>query len=372
MAGMKKFLLLTAVLLVVSAAWARPIGTGPVKAQLVDDTLVVDGFTITFQRTLRVPNNGKKYPLPPGLGRFPIYRVQDYARKLPASWVKEGGVFIPMYQREAMWIAFGGEEWRPRAVKIGIGNVNALTGEKFVAELKGAGEQDYLVAPAPQPWIDGIKAGAGFIRQFVAVRLGEGLSVEGQVTGEEKVGGLQIAVYNPVKGKFKKPSHEHEGAHGGTGMMGMEMSAAAPSGGGAGGGAQMGLGAGGTMTQKIYHDPHGLAAWDAQAFAVIPVHIINSEMFQAITGKKPPESPVTQKDYASYGYPWFALYDEKYADLKAKEKLRKVKPVPGKDDSVAVKKVIKYKVPELPQDSKDSRDAPPSPPSRSPTPGHSE
>lgn len=349
------------VFLAVNAAWAKPIGTGPVKTELVEESLVVDGFTITFQRTLRIPNNGKKYPLPPGLGRFPIYRVQDYAKKLPEAWVKEGGVFIPMYQREAMWIAFGGEEWRPRAVKIGIGNVNVLTGEKFVADLKSTKEQDYLVAPAPQPWIDGIKAGAGFIRQFVAVALGQGISVEGQVTGEEKVGGMQIAVYNPVKGKFKKPVHEY----GGPKMMGMEMSATAPA-----GGAEMGLGAGGTMTQKIYHDPHGLAVWDPAQFAVIHVHIINSEMFQKITGKKPPESPVTQKDYESFGYPWFALYDEKYADLQAKEKLRKVKPVPGKDDSIAVKKVIKYKVPELPQDSKE-KGAPPSPPSRSPTPGHS-
>lgn len=366
---MKKLILIVAVFFAAGAAWAGPIGTGPVKAALEDDVLMVDGFTITFQRTLRIPNNGKKYPLPPGLGRFPIYRVQDYAKKLPKSWVEAGGVFIPMYQREAMWMAFSGEEWRPRAVKIGIGNVNALTGEKFVADLKSAAEQDYLVAPAPQPWIDGIKAGAGFIRQFVAVALGEGVTVEGQVTGEEKVGGVQIAVYNPVKGKFKKPPDEHTG---GPRMMGMEMSAAeAPAGGGRGGGAEMGLGAGGTMTQKIYHDPHGLSTWDPAQFAVIHVHIINSEMFQKITGKKPPESPVTQKDYESFGYPWFALYDENYADLKAKEKLRKVKPVPGKDSPIAVKKVIKYKVPQLPQDSKE-KGAPPPPPKRSPTPGHSE
>ena len=27
---------------------------------------------IDFQRTLRIPDDGKDYPLPPGLGRFPI------------------------------------------------------------------------------------------------------------------------------------------------------------------------------------------------------------------------------------------------------------------------------------------------------------
>ena len=28
---------------------------------------------ITFQRTLRIPDDGGVYPLPPGLGRFPIH-----------------------------------------------------------------------------------------------------------------------------------------------------------------------------------------------------------------------------------------------------------------------------------------------------------
>ena len=29
-----------------------------------------DGFSLTFQRTLRIPDDGKSYPLPPGLGAF--------------------------------------------------------------------------------------------------------------------------------------------------------------------------------------------------------------------------------------------------------------------------------------------------------------
>ena len=45
---------------------------------------------IEFQRTLRIPDDGNTYPLPPGLGSFPIYRVEDYATRVPAcarrSW----------------------------------------------------------------------------------------------------------------------------------------------------------------------------------------------------------------------------------------------------------------------------------------------
>jgi len=59
---------------------------------------------IDFQRTLRIPDDNREYPLPPGLGRFPVEHVDDFADKLPGTWQAHGGVFIPMYQSEALWI----------------------------------------------------------------------------------------------------------------------------------------------------------------------------------------------------------------------------------------------------------------------------
>ena len=32
---------------------------------------------ITFQRTLRIPDDGKDYPLPAGLGRLPLRYIED-------------------------------------------------------------------------------------------------------------------------------------------------------------------------------------------------------------------------------------------------------------------------------------------------------
>ena len=61
---------------------------------------------IAFQRTLRIPDDDKVYPLPPGLGNFPIVHVDDFASKVAAEWVKHGGVILPMYQAEAMWLSF--------------------------------------------------------------------------------------------------------------------------------------------------------------------------------------------------------------------------------------------------------------------------
>ena len=64
--------------------------------------------------------------------------------------------------------------------------------------------QNYVVCP-DQPWLDGINAGDGFIRQFVAMSLGMGYTVEGQITGEETFGGIQIEVFDPKPGRF--PEH---------------------------------------------------------------------------------------------------------------------------------------------------------------------
>ena len=35
--------------------------------------------TIDFQRTLRIPDDNRSYPLPAGLGRFPLFHVDDFA-----------------------------------------------------------------------------------------------------------------------------------------------------------------------------------------------------------------------------------------------------------------------------------------------------
>ena len=74
-----------------------------------------------------------------------------------------------------------------------------------------AESQDYVVCP-DQPWLDGINAGDGYIRQFVAMPLGMGYTVEGQVTGEEKFGGMQIEVFEAKPGRFpdRPPIDENE------------------------------------------------------------------------------------------------------------------------------------------------------------------
>ena len=107
--------------------------------------------SIGFQRTLRIPDDNRDYPLPPGLGNFPLNHVDDYKENVPEPWNRHGGIFFPMYQAEAMWMHFDGSY--PMAMKIAAGKIDALTGESWKNEISEQ-PQDYLVVPE-QPWLDG-------------------------------------------------------------------------------------------------------------------------------------------------------------------------------------------------------------------------
>lgn len=56
-------------------------------------------LVISFQRTVRVPETGKRHELPPGLGNFPIFDIRPFAANLPQSMVAKGGLFFPMYRK---------------------------------------------------------------------------------------------------------------------------------------------------------------------------------------------------------------------------------------------------------------------------------
>lgn len=285
-------------------------------------------FSVSFQRTLRIPDDGRIYPLPPGLNTFPVHRVEDYSDRIPVAWKERGDVFIPMYQREALWLAFNAAYWKPNAVKIGIGRINAVSGEAWDDRLHDD-PQDYIVCP-DQPWLDGINAGDGVIRQFVAMPLGMGYTVESQLTGREEFGGIQILVYEPKPGRFPdQPPPEPDWE-----MEALFVEEAVPK-------AEMGLGAGGKMKQKIYPDPYGIDTWDPENHGAVFVHIVNSEQYRDLTGLESPPTPVSAQTYTMYGLPWFDLYDEGERDVAASEKLVKVKTIREKDaekggDSTAV------------------------------------
>ena len=255
---------------------------------------------VDFQRTLRIPDDNREYPLPPGLGAFPLLHVDDHAERLPQAWRRHGGVFLPMHQAEAMWVSF--EADYPMAVKVAAGKVNALTGEPWRDELTEE-PQDYLVAPE-QPWLDGFCVRKGLIRQFVAMPLGEGYTAEEQLTGGARHGGLQIAVSPIAAERWEAIVRERVLAR----RVDVSYAPIASD--------EMGLAPGGLMRQEVYEDPHGFDAWESGVRSRCFVHILNSAQFLDATGARPPHEPPTALEYAEAGLPWFDYYG---GDLKALE-----------------------------------------------------
>jgi hypothetical protein len=326
------------------------------------DPVANTGFAVAFQRTLRIPDDGKDYPLPPGLRSFPVRRVLAYRDRVPATWVKTSGVFLPMYQREAMWIKFTARSWRPNAAKVAAGKINAVSGKPWDQTLHtpdrtGREEtQDYLTCP-PQPWLDGFNTGSGSVRQFVAMPLGMGYTVEGQVTGKEVHGGVQLIVYEPKPGRFPEPRRcRSAGAEDSednfddddlddndddfddnddleTAYDPLEelSSTRGPRSAGKPKARSMGLAGGGKIVQKIYPDPYGIETWDESNYGRVFVHIVNSEMWREITGEDLPPTPVSAHTYTQHGFPWFKLYDEHQNDLPPSTILSGVKPVAAMD-----------------------------------------
>jgi hypothetical protein len=283
-------------------------------------------FSLDLQRTLRIPDDGRIYALPPGLGRFPLRHVEDFKDRVPAKWLERQGIMTPLYQSEALWISFHGHTGSrrpssyPFAVKIAAGKRCALTGNAWWPKPRsGRGDdQDYVVIPG-QPWLDGFVVEKGKIRQFVAVPLGMGLTVEAQLDGKEEFGGIQIQVY-PMKAEVyerrfpKRPESIMRGRRSkGFSVDGILHTrsvvacAAAAS-------ADMGLGAGGTMKQEVYEDPYGLDDWDTNHTSRTYIHLANSLAWKAITQQDPPYPPATAADYTRHGLPWFDYYSD---DLKA-------------------------------------------------------
>ncbi len=276
---------------------AQAVSTDGSSIQLGED------FSVSFLRTLRIPDDGKTYPLPPGLGRFPIRVIDPSNERIPAPMRKRGGFIIPMYQCEALWMSFRGAL---RAVQVGVGGINAVSGRRWSGRMT-ARPQNYLVAP-DQPWLDGINAGNGFIRQFVAMPLGQGYTVEEQITGKARFGGIQLRAVHP-KRMPPRPAFRM--------MIGCAMSADA----------MMGLGAGGRMKQQIDKDSYGIDFWNQKREAKAFIHIVNTEQWTAITGEAAPPTPIDAAVYTAYGLPWFDLYREDTPAVDAPGILKKVKSV---------------------------------------------
>lgn len=72
---------------------------------------------------------------------------------------------------------------------------------------------------------------------------------------------------------------------------------------------KMTVAAGGNIEQTIRPDRLG-SDWQPGRTTVLNVQILNSAVYQAVTGEAPPDQPLTAAKYKQYNMPFFKLYEE--------------------------------------------------------------
>jgi len=91
---------------------------------------------------------------------------------------------------------------------------------------------------------------------------------------------------------------------------------------------EMGIAAGGQISQKIYEDPNSIDKWDMDARSSTFVHIVNSTQFKQITGlNPPPRQSISAQTYIDHDLPWFDLYDELLPSVSPSPVLQGVKGI---------------------------------------------
>lgn len=296
----------------------------PRTFEVIDDGLSLGDLSITFQRTLRVSENGVN-ALPPSLGNFPLRVLDPSHHDVPAQMARRGGVLMPLYMREAMWLNFDSDQ--PVAIQIGTGGRCVVSGRQLDRRLRRR-PQNYVVVP-DQPWLDGYKTGDGEVRQFVAVGAGSGLSAEAQLTGTDSVGGIQIQVWHLTPEAWVRwatenwrPSSPH---------ICYSMARPMPD--------SMAIGLGGRIRQEIYPDEFSARDWQTTPTARVWIHPVSAAAWRSITGEIPPPTPVDTSTYVSAGLPWFDYYDSDRGDLPTPAELAGLKSVGsllGEDDDTPV------------------------------------
>jgi len=159
----------------------------------------------------RITHTSYQRPWPRRGASFSPCIVSHMRVSLPSALAAASvGSLTHRSEREALWINFGA--WNNYAIKIYAGGVNVVSGEaadetdeirkrRLERVKKKESIQDFVIAP-DQCWIDGIATEPGKVRQFVAMPMGAGYSIESQVKGEEVTGGLQFEI---TRIKRKRP-----------------------------------------------------------------------------------------------------------------------------------------------------------------------
>ncbi|MHC3003725.1 hypothetical protein [Gordonia metallireducens] len=194
---------------------------------------------------------------------------------------------IPMWQSEATWIDFSSPHQHPFLVMVGVDGINAISGEPFTGTPDFAAD-DYLEVPTQQT-LASYRTLSGDHRQFVAPSIHTGARPD--------PGGIlvQLTVI-PMRAEAWARRRRHTSAS--TCVLcdisRAEQARAQPR----------------TAAPRVIGPLESADTWHPTRMGSAAVRIVNSVMWESLTGGSPSHSPLTCADYIDHRLPWHTSFGE--------------------------------------------------------------
>ena len=291
--------------------------------------------TIEFNRTLRIPNDGQDYLLPPRTYNFELRSAEDNA-STATSWKAKSGAKIPMYQSEALQIAFKGDY--PIAVKVGIDGINAVDGSSWLGGFQPTKSiraypqrtvlinQNYIII-SKQRYLVYFCNDNGLLGQLVAAPNGLDETTNEQTDGSIAVRELLIEAFPLGANKWeeileKRCAHKEKIEKFGESTakyisneeyeldIDRLFTNSNPK--------HYVKRGRGKMRQIQWLDPYESCNWNVDSSSSYWFKICNTQEWEQMTTEKPTHPPFSAKDYVHEGLPWFKHYSEKPTLMRCK------------------------------------------------------
>lgn len=270
--------------------------------ELSGNALEISGLRVQFTRTFRVTDG---LPLTAHhFGSPSVYNVDPSRQALPADVLARGGVLIPTYPWEALYIHLDSDA--PVALQISYQGRCALTGNSLSRRLRHR-HRNYVVVPFHRH-ITGAAAANHSTLQFSVGCVTNDLQFRASHEVTHRITGLQLQVWNLNDTARQRWSNGSGSTHHATSVD----------------------------TPLAPPRPQSISSrdWSTAPLARVWIHLVDPVLWPAITGSLPPASPISSSDYFTHGLPWLPAFDEPISDLHHAFTLLHPSTVPGRPEDL--------------------------------------
>tara|TARA_R110002003_G_scaffold214_6_gene16056 strand:+ start:5218 stop:5604 length:387 start_codon:yes stop_codon:yes gene_type:complete len=89
----------------------------------------------------------------------------------------------------------------------------------------------------------------------------------------------------------------------------------------------------GRIKQVIHPDILDPSKWQSGFTTTINTQILNSSAYRAVTGKNPPNEPISAETYKEHGYPFFKVYEEPSGVFGDFTKVKSIAEIDKRDET---------------------------------------